>query len=617
MSDKNRRESGPPWSTPRTPIKLPKNLTQDEDASLDTIRKDGRISVEDTTRESIRNKVEDTTGISSSHKEEDPMALIKDLEEDTSGIQVIIEVWRRNTVEDTTKATPGPSHKKEEEKTPMKNRVKVKGTVENTIVTPLSNKLEEEKTPMKNRVKVKGTVENTTVTPLINKLGIRSLEEDTPDTSLDMTEEEQRDHRIFTGQETPTSGAPPKKYNNVLKGVADSMTNEEENIDRDIGAEIAGYKIEIEKLVNRARGIEEKYSGAYTRKEYYKKKTEELENKIDSMKKEATQNWNAEKQDQMDHNGAVRERTHKPEEKISKLKRTHETDIIDIMEIQTTQSELEIRRRLKAEERAADLEMELKRVRNRYNSILKSRDYELATAQRMREDNECALAEKGRINKNLWDIINTQREEMEIKDMEICASRDRQQLRRQREKSMSPRRHRRRSPSPMKNGNRNYDVWNSTQQPREREQRDFRDRGRDRGTQGQEYDHRKPQEEYTSKEYADRRIRQFQEERMRDESESRYREATRDRQGERRHRGRSMSPRRQRGRSPSPMNNGRDRERGQRERGYDNRSPSPANSGRGKGGGQRERSNNTWSNNEGERGWGYERRGNDSGYGGS
>ena len=613
MSDKNKRESGPPWSTPRTPIKLPKNITQDEDVSLDTIRKDGRISVEDTTRESTGDKVEDTTGISSSHKEEDPMAMIKDMEEDTSGIQVIIEVGRRKTVENTTKDIPGPSHKKEEEKTPMKNRVKVKGTVENTTVPPFNNKTEEEKTPKKNRVKVNGTVENTSVTPLIDKLGISNLEEVTPDTSLDMTEEEQRDHRIFTGQEMPSSGTLPKKYNNVLKGVADSMTNGEENIDRDIGEEIAGYKIEIEKLVTRARGIEEKYSGAYTRKEYYKKKTEELENKIDNMKKEATQNWNIERQDQMEHSGVVRERTHKPEEKISKLKRSYETDIIDIMEIQTTQSELETRRRMKAEERAADLERELKRVRNRYDSILKSRDYELATAQRMREDNECALAEKGRINKNLWDIIHTQREEMEIKDMEICASRDRQQPRRQRERSMSPRRHRRRSPSPMNSGNRIYDTWNSTQQPREREQRDFRDRG----TQGQEYDHRKPQEEYSPKEYTDKRIKQFQENRMRDESESRYREANRNRQGERRHRGRSISPRRYRGRSPSPMNIGRDRERGQRERGYDNRSPSPANIGRGKGGGQRERNNNTWSNNEGERGWGVERRGMDSGYGGS
>ena len=222
-----------------------------------------------------------------------------------------------------------------------------------------------------------------------------------------------------------------KKYNTALKEVADSMTNAEKNKDRDIVAEIAGYRAEIEELVSNAKEREEKYTGAYSRKEHYKRRTEDLERKIASMEGEVKkerereasekQTLNTEMQGLIDHNEAVRERAQKLEEKIGKLERTHETDIADIMENQAVQSELENGRRLKAEERVADLEMEIKKVRSDYNRILRTRDSELATAQRKREDDESALAERERINKNLWDMIDTQREEMELKDLEIGA----------------------------------------------------------------------------------------------------------------------------------------------------------------------------------------------------
>ena len=174
MSDKSKRAPGSPWSTPRTPLKIPKSLTQDEDVSQDTIRKNDRISVEDTTRVSLRNSVEDTTRISLSHNDEDPRALIKDLEEDTSGIPLVTEVGRRNLVEDTTRIPSG-----------------LRDLEGNTSSIPLNHKKEEQKTPMKNRV------------------GTRNLEEDTPRIPLDLLEEGQKDPRLSTSPATSTPGASP------------------------------------------------------------------------------------------------------------------------------------------------------------------------------------------------------------------------------------------------------------------------------------------------------------------------------------------------------------------------------------------------------------------------
>ena len=199
MSDKNKKASGRPWSTLRTPPRLSKSLTQDEDVSLDTIRKEDRnehrlftsliqvedvsqdtirkedrISVENTTRESLRNTVEDTTGIPLSNSNEDPRTVKKDLEEKTSEILLATEVGRGIYVENTTRT---PSGLRDQE--------------ENTSNIIVNHKKEQEKNPMKNRV------------------GARNPEIDTPRIPLNIVEEGQKDPRISTSPATSTPGASP------------------------------------------------------------------------------------------------------------------------------------------------------------------------------------------------------------------------------------------------------------------------------------------------------------------------------------------------------------------------------------------------------------------------
>ena len=220
-----------------------------------------------------------------------------------------------------------------------------------------------------------------------------------------------------------------KKYNEALKEVADSFLGTERNDNRDIVAEIAECKAQIAELESNAKEREEKYNSAYSRKEHYKTKTDDLERKLtameEKMKKEREieasekQARITEMQGLADECEGLRERAYRLEERMGELRVTHEANVSSIMEDQAIQSEMENRKRLKAEERVIDLEAEIKRVRNEYNKILRSRDSELADARKKKEDDMNALDEKERMIKTLWDMIDVQKEEMEMKTMEL------------------------------------------------------------------------------------------------------------------------------------------------------------------------------------------------------
>ena len=555
-------------------------------------------------------------------------------------------------------------------------RKRQRNSVENTTGVP-SNQSNEDPS-----VTLGSLEEETNRIPLATKEDVKNLMENTN------SGREQSEHRMSISPVIATLGTSPKKHNNALRGVTSPMIlpreynnnnilmrgvdprpNEAENEDRDRAAE-------AERVIDRdivAEIAEEKYIKTYARKEYYKRKTEEMENKVTNMekdiKKEREREINEknilkmELQGWIDHNKAMREKTQITEEKLGKMKRAHETNIVVIMEEHAVQNELEVRKRVRAEERIAELEMEMKKDRSNYYRLMRTRDNELATAQRKKEDDESDIVERERINKNLWDIINSQREEMEIKDIEIKAYKDHNRyistpnpyhnggrfspdLRRQ-EKGIdntnanfipitNPR-PRNQSTKDIKGRRenqqtRNDQIWeqeawedyqyreqswdqpwdqqksyrpqqqyskfpretqNGMQQIKERDQKDFRDRGRDRGNQGQEYDHWEPKRSNITKGHVDRRINKYLDDRIRNDLEPRYRETPRSRRGEREQRERSMSPRRQRERSPSPMNIGRGRGEEQRERDYD-----------------------IWSNNVRGRREGFERRGEDASHGG-
>ena len=581
---------------------------------------------------------------------------------------------------------------------------RVRNSVENTTREPHSQNNDDPKEPTGD------LVENTTGDPTTTSVGKGRVEENTSSTPLEPTEEEQRKLRRYISQNMSILDESPRKRNDILKGVlkgASSMTTEEEeeNGDRVITAEVK-KEIDREIIVEMA---EEKYKEMCTRKDYYKNKTVDLERMIDELEEEIKNERERELCEKQTRNEAtevllntteaVRDKARRMEEKLEKLKRVHEIDMAQMMENQVVHCELEINRRLRAEERVAELEREIKEVRTNYHRILRNRDSELTRAQRIREDNENVLAERERINKNLWETIATQREELEIKDIEIGAYKEHNQQggekntsqhqtwqipshcidnnnngrinrpdqRRQgkRENNLGAHsnpipyyRPRELKPIPYyrprdqsikdiqgrrnfqdweyinkagPSGNRGYQQWeqdawedqhykeqpwdqywerkyknqqqyprplkdpqNSEQQPRERDQKDLRDRGRGRGAQNQEDDHWESQKRYSFKEYMDKTLRKDQVDRKRDDSEIRYREVPRDRQGERVQRGRSMSPRNQRERSPSPLSNGKGRGEEQREREYD-----------------------IWSNNGRGRGGESGRRGEDASYGGS
>ena len=137
------------------------------------------------------------------------------------------------------------------------------------------------------------------------------------------------------------------------------------------------------------------------------------------------------------------------------------------------------------------------------------------------------------------------------------------------------------------------DYPRERQTPRERYQKDSRERGDDRRNPNQEDEYRGPQEGYQTKEFEDRRREESHDRRSRDASKHRYRETSKERQGDRRQRGRSISTRRR-----------------------SDRSPSPSSSGIGRGGGHRERDQGAWYDDGRGRG-GHDRRGNDASYGGS
>merc|ERR1712055_1004079 len=157
-----------------------------------------------------------------------------------------------------------------------------------------------------------------------------------------------------------------KRYNSAVKKVADSMVNVGQNRNRDMVTEIAECRARIEELQNNAVLREKKYTEAFRRKEFYKKKTEDLEKeakKVEAeMKKEKEketiekQNRETERQSLLNDYDRVRESVLRLEENIGKLKAAHEADVANIMEIHGVNSEQENGRRVKAEARTAEID---------------------------------------------------------------------------------------------------------------------------------------------------------------------------------------------------------------------------------------------------------------------
>ena len=741
MSDKNKKAPGLPWSTLRTPPKLSKSLTQDEDVSQDTIRKEDRIShklsksltqdedvsqdtirkedrisVEDTTRASLRNTVEDTTGIPLSNSNEEPRTVIKDLEEETSGILLATEVGRRIYVEDTTRIPSGlrdqegntssvpVNHKKEEEKTPMKNRVGTRNPEKDTPRIPLNlveegqkdpristspatstpgasptgstlgelryselqsseesviessiikeeSKREEENddlvmikmisTSLAENSEVEEedpttrihsaddsawetTLEESTLqdgeiksciakrtrsqTELVRKLNLSQLLEAYPismtesfeviennavdslnlpkyglegtewedrkkwcgnlntlNMSLDKaskirgtqkqeemikiykkktaevakeneemkqtyedatnsTEEEEKKAKSVTfmveepryatameevikaletlvglnlnnapinnieniikiilsicidysaqvqaTQETMRTMAKLireliinryrvelmneeirkiekekqaavkevqnfKKFNKALMDVTHSVMDVEKNENRNIVEELAGCRAQITELERNAIEREDKYTNAYSRKEFYKTKTDDLEKEVaelkERMKKEKEIEANerqtryTEIQGLMDGYESMKERASKMEKIMIELEVSHKADIENIKENQTIQSEMEKGRKQEAEKKLIDQGAELKKVRSEYNKILRARDDEIKEAKKKIEEDKVTLAEQEKVNGSLWDMLDDQKEEIEMKDQELESYKD-------------------------------------------------------------------------------------------------------------------------------------------------------------------------------------------------
>ena len=222
-----------------------------------------------------------------------------------------------------------------------------------------------------------------------------------------------------------------KRYNSAVKKVADSMVNVGQNRNRDMVTEIAECRARIEELQNNAVLREKKYTEAFRRKEFYKKKTEDLEKEAKNVEAEMEkekeketiekQNRETERQSLLNDYDRVRESVFRLEEKIGKLKAAHEADVANIMEINGVNSEQENGRRVKAEGRTAEIEIELRKVRGELNRMLRAKDNEIAAAKRKGEDNEDALVEKEKENKNLRDKLESQKQEMELKELELQA----------------------------------------------------------------------------------------------------------------------------------------------------------------------------------------------------
>ena len=232
-----------------------------------------------------------------------------------------------------------------------------------------------------------------------------------------------------------------KVYNQVVKGVADSFVNkgkskeikENKEKKRDLIAEIVEYKVKITELQVHGKNRDELYAAAYNRKEHYKRLTAELESKIKELKEEMKKEKEREARERQasdeerqrlgDEYERVTEVAHDLEEKMDRLRISHQADIERMIEERGVESDRENGRRLKAEERVLALEQELKKVRKDLFKTLRERDDELVVVKRENVAVKTELNEKEKLNSRMGVIINNLRKEMEVKNMEIEAFR--------------------------------------------------------------------------------------------------------------------------------------------------------------------------------------------------
>jgi len=225
-----------------------------------------------------------------------------------------------------------------------------------------------------------------------------------------------------------------KKFNKALMDVTHSVMDVEKNENRNIVEELAGCRAQITELERNAIEREDKYTNAYSRKEFYKTKTDDLEKEVaelkERMKKEKEIEANerqtryTEIQGLMDGYESMKERASKMEKIMIELEVSHKADIENIKENQTIQSEMEKGRKQEAEKKLIDQGAELKKVRSEYNKILRARDDEIKEAKKKIEEDKVTLAEQEKVNGSLWDMLDDQKEEIEMKDQELESYKD-------------------------------------------------------------------------------------------------------------------------------------------------------------------------------------------------
>ena len=247
---------------------------------------------------------------------------------------------------------------------------------------------------------------------------------------MEALEEENR-KMIEEKEEAMTEISNLKKYNDIVKGMTDSLVSPAQSRNRDLVAEIIVYKLEITELESSATVREEKYINAYTRKEHYKERTLDLEKKVKAMEaemKEEKEKAAEEKddnereiQDLLNGYETMSERAQKLGERMVELERTHKEEMTDMIEKKEVNSEMENGRRLIAEEKVADLESEIRGIRTDLYKKLRSKDKDITVAERKLEKSKKTLMDKERVNNSLRDIIELQKKDIELKAMEIGA----------------------------------------------------------------------------------------------------------------------------------------------------------------------------------------------------
>ena len=136
----------------------------------------------------------------------------------------------------------------------------------------------------------------------------------------------------------------------------------------EVATEVVGLRGRIKELEGLGEIREAKYNQAYARKDWYKAKSQELENKIEDMKAEISnerandaierQNREAEKYNLENRYEEAKERAEMLGEELGKLKISHKEEKDRLQETYHSQSEIDNGRIVKSEMRVADLEME-------------------------------------------------------------------------------------------------------------------------------------------------------------------------------------------------------------------------------------------------------------------